>query len=166
MTSLPDAVSVDDYKNAMRHVVSPVAVVTWSHEGRPEGLTVTAICSATTEPPTLVVCIRGDKPASERIRHAGRFAVNFVSDEQAEIARRFSSHPGHSGEAFDPSLWSTGTSGAPVLSKAVSRFDCVVEQAFDQGSHTVFLGRVTDLGTAPGASLLYRDGFFRRLTSE
>lgn len=162
----PAAVSVDEYKNAMRHVVSPVAVVTWTHAGVPEGLTVTAICSATTEPPTLVVCIRGDKTAAERIREAGRFAVNFLSDEQAEIARRFSSHPGEEREAFAPALWTTGASGAPVLDRAVSRFDCAVEAAFEQGSHWVFLGRVIDLGTAPGASLLYRDGFFRRLGTE
>ena len=166
MTTDLQPVSVDDYKQAMRHVVSPVAVVTWLHADTPEGLTVTAICSATTEPPTLVVCIRGDKPAAERIRQAGHFAVSFLSDEQAEIARRFSSHPGDETEAFDPALWSTGPSGAPRLDKAISRFDCAVEQAFDQGSHTVFLGRVTDLGTAPGASLLYRDGFFRRLSPE
>ncbi|WP_370206236.1 flavin reductase family protein [Pararhodobacter marinus] len=162
----PDAVSVDDYKTAMRHVVSPVVVVTWLHDGKPEGLTITAICSATTEPPTLVVCLRGDKPAAERMRAAGRFGVNFLSDEQPDIARRFSSNPGHDGEAFDPGLWTITPGGVPLLDRAVSRFDCVIEQAFEQGSHVVFLGRVTDLAMAPGASLLYRDGFFRRLGTE
>lgn len=161
---------VEDYKTAMRHVVSPVAVVTWRHAERWEGMTVTAICSATTEPPTLVVCIRADKPAADGIREAGRFAVNFLSDEQADIARRFSSHPQTGPEtgadAFDPAHWRRGENGAPVLEKAVSRFDCTVEHAFAQGSHVVFLGRVTALGTAPGASLLYRDGFFRRLSPE
>ena len=87
MPAQQEAVSVDEYKTAMRHVVSPVAVVTWRHQGRPEGLTITAICSATTEPPTLVVCIRGDKPAAEQIRQAGRFDLDHVG---AEISQQLS----------------------------------------------------------------------------
>ena len=70
-------------------------------------------------------------------------------------------------QAFTPEYASPEqASGAPVLDRAVARFDCAVEAAFEQGSHWVFLGRVIDLGTAPGASLLYRDGFFRRLGTE
>lgn len=166
MKDRPNAVAVDDYKTAMRHVVSPVAVVTYRHADAWEGMTVTAICSATTEPPTLVVCIRNDRPAAERIRTAGAFVVNFLSDEQADIARRFSSTPLDDRGAFDLGAWEEGQSGAPMLDGAVSRFDCVVAQAFTQGSHTVFLGSVVGLRIAPGANLLYRDGFFRRLTAE
>ena len=58
------AAPVEDYKTAMRHVVSPVAVVTWRHAGGRAGMTLTAICSATTDPPTLVVCIRADNAGS------------------------------------------------------------------------------------------------------
>jgi len=166
MKAASDAVSVDEYKTAMRHVVSPVAVVTYPHRKSWEGMTVTAICSATTEPPTLVVCIRNDKPAAERIRQAGVFAVNFLSDEQADIARRFSSTPLDDRGAFDRGEWTQGQSGAPLLGGAVSQFECVVAQAFEQGSHLVFLGSVVGLRIAPGANLLYRDGFFRRLISE
>lgn len=166
MNAAPDIVSVEDYKTAMRHVVSPVAVVTYPQGKGWEGLTVTAICSATTEPPTLVVCIRRDKPAAERIRQAGVFAVNFLSDEQAGIARRFSSTPLDDRGAFDLGSWSAGQGGAPLLDGAVSRFDCSVAQVFEQGSHLVFLGSVVALRTAPGANLLYRDGFFRRLIAE
>ena len=162
----PDVVSVDEYKNAMRHVVSPVAVVTYRHEAGWGGMTVTAICSATTEPPTLVVCLRNDKPAARRIREAGSFAVSYLTDEQAEIARCFSSPPNEGRDAFAADQWSEGQCGAPVLAGAVSSFECSVAGAIDQGCHTVFLGQVQSLRMGPGASLLYRDGFFRRLNGE
>jgi len=150
----------------MRHVASAVAVVTFRDGEGWAGLITTAICSATTEPPTLVVCIRNDTPAATLIRAAGVFAVNFLTDEQAEIARRFSTSTQTEGQPFDAGDWAEGRTGAPVLDGAVSSFECKLEQAFGHGSHDIFLGLVQGLRTAPGENLLYRDGFFRRLFSE
>jgi len=160
------AISVDEYKNAMRHVASAVALVTFQDEEGWAGLTTTAICSATTEPPTLVVCIRRDSPVAVRIRAAGVFAVNFLTDEQADIARRFSTSTQTEGGPFDTGEWSEGETGAPVLAGAVSSFECRIERAFEHGSHDLLLGLVQDLKMAPGENLLYRDGFFRRLLTE
>lgn len=160
------ATAVEEYKNAMRHVASSVAVLTFCDDAGRDGLTTTAICSATTEPPTLVVCIRNDKPAAARIRATGAFAVNFLTDAQAEIARRFSTSTQFEGSPFDTGDWSSGQSGAPVLADAVSSFDCRLVQAFEHGSHTLLLGQVLGLQMAPGENLLYRDGFFRRLYTE
>lgn len=166
MKSVPASVSVEEYKNAMRHVVSPVAVVSYRHGAERGGMTVTAICSASTEPPTLVVCLRNDKPVVGRIREAGAFAVNYLAEDQAEIARLFSSPPNEGQAAFDAGQWTEGSGGAPVLSGAVCNFECTVVGAIEQGCNTVFLGEVQALSMGPGASLLYRDGFFRRLNGE
>lgn len=160
------AISVDEYKNAMRHVASAVALVTFRDAAGWAGLTTTAICSATTEPPTLVICIRKDLPAAARIRAAGVFAVNFLTDAQADIARRFSASTRIEGGPFDTGDWSEGANGAPVLAGAVSSFECRIERAFEHGSHDLLLGLVQNLKMAPGENLLYRDGFFRRLFTE
>lgn len=160
------AIPVEDYKNAMRHVASAVAVVTFRDEAGWAGQTTTAICSATTEPPTLVVCIRSDSPAAARIRATGVFAVNFLTDAQADIARRFSTSGQAEGVPFDAGDWSEGGTGVPVLAGAVSSFECRLERAFEHGIHDLFLGLVQDLRIAPGENLLYRDGFFRRLLTE
>lgn len=165
-TAPPPAAPVEDYKTAMRHVVSPVAIVTWRHAGSRAGMTVTAICSATTDPPTLVVCLRNDRPAAAQIRGAGTLCVNFLSDEQAEIARRFSASAGWGDGAFDAAHWGTGALGDPALQGAVSSFDCTVARAFDQGAHTVILASVAALRMGAGSGLLYRDGFLRRLSPE
>lgn len=161
------AIPVEEYKNAMRHVASAVAVVTFRDHAGWAGVITTAICSATTEPPTLVVCIRNDTPAAKLIRAAGVFAVNFLTDEQADIARRFSTSTQTDGTPFDAAGdWTEGGTGTPVLDGAVSSFECKLEKAFEHGSHDIFLGLVQGLRTAPGENLLYRDGFFRRLFSE
>ncbi|MBX3681282.1 MAG: flavin reductase family protein, partial [Thauera sp.] len=145
MKTRPAVVSVDEYKNAMRHVVSPVAVVTYRHKAGWGGMTVTAICSATTEPPTLVVCLRNDKPVADRVREAGSFVVNSLTDEQADVARLFSSPPHEGRDAFDRGQWTEGQTGAPVLMGAVSSFECSVAGTMEQGCNTIFLGEVLAL---------------------
>jgi flavin reductase (DIM6/NTAB) family NADH-FMN oxidoreductase RutF len=162
----PPAAPVEDYKTAMRHVVSPVAVVTWRHDGAPVGLTVTAICSATTEPPTLVVCLRADRPAAAQIQQVGSLCVNFLSDEQAEIARRFSASAGGGEGAFDAAQWGAGSLGDPALVGAISSFDCTVGQTLEAGAHWLILSPVVALRMGAGSGLLYRDGFLRRLGQE
>ncbi|MCC5969060.1 MAG: flavin reductase [Pararhodobacter sp.] len=166
MKTGPAAISVDEYKNAMRHVASAVALLTFRDQAGWAGLTTTAICSATTEPPTLVVCVRRDLPVASRLRAAGVFAVNFLTDAQADIARRFSTSSQIECNPFDTGDWSEGATGAPVLAGAVSSFECRIERAFEHGSHDLLLGLVQDLKMAPGENLLYRDGFFRRLLTE
>jgi flavin reductase (DIM6/NTAB) family NADH-FMN oxidoreductase RutF len=165
-TAPPPTAPVEDYKAAMRRVVSPVAIVTWRHAGARAGMTVTAICSATTDPPTLVVCLRNDRPAAAQIRGAGTLCVNFLSDEQAEIARRFSASAGGAEGAFDPALWEVGSLGDPALGAAISSFDCHVARSFDEGAHCVILAPVAALRIGAGSGLLYRDGFLRRLSPD
>lgn len=158
--------TVEGYKHAMRRVVSPVAVVTYCHRGEWAGLTATAICSATTAPPTILACVNRNKVAAGRIRETGAFAVNFLTDEQSDIARRFSSSAAGGEELFGTGEWRQGANRVPILEGAVASFDCTLEKVVQQGEHDVFFGRVVATQVAQGNSLLYRDGFFRRLNAE
>ncbi len=156
---------VDEYKTAMRHVASQVAVVTYARGEDRGGITCTAICSASTEPPALVVCINRSSPARDGIARAGAFAVNHLTDEQSEIARAFS-QSSQVAAPFDLGQWSTGSEGAPILAQATANFECRIDPCIEIGGHTMFIGWVVAVQTAPGSTLLYRDGFFRRLSQE
>lgn len=156
---------VDEYKTAMRHVASQVAVVTFPTETGRSGITCTAICSASTEPPALVVSVNRSTEACEAIAKAGVFVVNHLSDEQSEIARQFSSS-GDAARRFSVGYWQVGETGAPILEAATANFECRVEEAMDFGEHRMFVGTVLSVRIDDGSALLYRDGFFRRLVLE
>jgi hypothetical protein len=50
---------------------------------------------------------------------------------------------------FTGGPWCPGVGGAPRFREAVATFDCVLEQAHEAGSHTLFIGRVvTAVGNA------------------
>ncbi|MBD0413863.1 flavin reductase family protein [Oryzicola mucosus] len=158
-----ELVSVDLYKSAMRQVASPVAVITTFDGGEKAGLTATAVCSATTEPPTILVCVNRSASAEPMIAASGRLAVNFLTDDQHEVARLFSTSKLSSEKRFAVGDWTTLSTGAPVLKNTIASFDCTVESVVPCGTHNIYVSRVEAVSSDDGAPLLYRDGYFRRL---
>ncbi|MDF1726224.1 MAG: flavin reductase family protein, partial [Sulfitobacter sp.] len=113
----------------------------------------------------LIVCVNRKIPACDLMAEAGAFSVNFLTDDQSDIARRFSQE-GCEGDPFAAGKWSSNGSGAPILHEAASSFECDVERLEQLGGHCVFFGAITAVHCSDGTGLLYRDGFFRRLAIE
>lgn len=147
----------------MRRVSSPVAIVTSLCGDQPVGLTATAICSATTEPPTILVCVNQKAGAARPISASRILAVSFLSDAQHGIARSFSSNGAAAAPRFSEGVWAPAVTGAPVLRDAVAAFDCEVDAIIPSGSHNIYVCRVVDTAFTEAGALLYRDGFFRRM---
>lgn len=164
--TLIDLIPSEDFRLAMRKVASPVAVITTRAGDMRNGLTATAVCSATTDPPTLVVCINRGATCEALIARAGSFAVNFLTEQQASIARLFSTARLDPAERFAEGRWSPGPTGAPMLADTVASFDCRVVQVVPCGTHSIFMGQVVGVQSSDGPMLLYRDGYFRRLSTD
>lgn len=157
------SVTSAQYRLAMRQVASPVTVIAARRGEERNGLTATAVCSASADPPILLVCISRDASAHDLIAASGAFSVNFLTEQQTGIARLFSTPKLDPQARFADAEWTEAVTGAPMLRGALSAFDCETMQTQTFDSHTVFFGRVRALESRGGAALLYRDGFFRRL---
>ena len=72
--------------------------------------------------------------------------------------------PGAS-ELFEPTLWDTLATGAPILREALVAFDCVVDEMMVAHSHAVMIGEIKAVQMHPGghAPLLYADGRYTTL---
>lgn len=161
-----DTIAPEEFRLAMRKVASPVAVITARTGTTRNGLTATAVCSATADPPTLLVCINRGATAEQLITESGAFAVNFLTEEQPNIARLFSTSKLDPEARFAEGHWGTGMTGAPMLANTVASFDCKVVQAVACGTHSIFIGQVAALHSGDGPILMYRDGYFRRLAAD
>jgi flavin reductase (DIM6/NTAB) family NADH-FMN oxidoreductase RutF len=159
------AVDADSFKQGMRQLAATVTIVTTEHEGERCGLTATAVCSLSAEPPMLLVCVNRQAGAHDRIRLSRRFCVNVLSDEDAALSQRFAGP--EKGEArFAAGVWRTGITGAPVLDHALASFDCELIEQVEAGTHTIFIGRVHAVETKPGRRpLLYADGDYSGLAA-
>jgi flavin reductase len=156
-------VAEHEFKLGMRQVASSVAVVTSRAAHVRNGLTATAVCSVCAEPPTILACVNRSASAEALIAESGSFAVNFLAEEQHNIARLFSKSKLHPDERFAEGTWVSMVTGAPVLDGAAASFDCKVVQCLDEGSHKIYIGRVLAVASIDTDTLLYRNGLFRRL---
>lgn len=168
LASLP-LVGADDLRGGMRNLAAAVNLITTRDGDTRLGLTATAVCSVTAEPPRLVVFVNKKVAAADAIMNSGALCVNVLSGEQEHEARVFAGMvEGVQGEArFEHGQWSELVTGAPVLLGALTSFDCRVVKVFDESTHHAFLCEVLATGEpGQGDALLYLNGAFRRLASQ
>lgn len=159
-------VTSDDHRYGMRHFAVGVSIISTRDGEDRSGLTATAVCSVTADPPRLVVFVNKNVAANEAILKSGALCVNVLSGEQEEVAKAFAGMiQGVHGEArFAYGQWNTLTTGAPTLDGSLANFDCRVVKVFDESTHNAFLCEV--LATRErndGEALIYLNGAFRRL---
>jgi flavin reductase (DIM6/NTAB) family NADH-FMN oxidoreductase RutF len=151
------------FKKGMRHLAASVTLITTRHRDLRGGLTATAVCSVSADPPQLLVCVNKSASAHNSIGDAGFFCVNILSPTHRKIAERFAGMDGVEGDErfHDMGEWSSLSTGAPVLKGCPVSFDCRVVTRVEAGTHTVYLGEVVDVALDPAAAaLLYCDGNF------
>jgi len=148
------------FKKGMRHLAASVTLITTREGKRRGGLTATAVCSVSAEPPQILVCVNKTASAHDSIGTAGFFCVNILAPDHRKIAERFAGMDGVEGDArfADMGEWSTLTTGAPVLKEAVVSFDCRVVLVTEVGTHSVFFCEVDAIEHGSGREgLIYFD---------
>ncbi len=161
--SLPeDLAHVDGarFRAGMRRLAGAVTLVTTSWNGVRQGLTASAVCSLTADPPSLLACVNKSASAHDPINEASSFAVNVLASDQSDLARVFSDSQ-RTAKRFDHGRWLVGLTGAPLLEGALVSFDCHIDQRISKSTHTIFIGAVKDVRVGPNPRpLLYFDGTF------
>ena len=153
------------FKRGMRSLAGAVCIITSSRGGRRFGMTATAVCSATAEPPTVLVCINRATATHHAIAGARLFCVNVLRHEDQDLSGLFSGAR-KADERFREEHWSTLATGAPVLVNSLVSFDCRLVNSLDHGTHTIFLGEVERLQIGrKGKPLLYSEGQYAKLAS-
>ncbi|OAP43971.1 MULTISPECIES: flavin reductase [Sinorhizobium] len=152
------------YRDAMAGLAAAVNIVTSNGAAGLAGCTVTAACSVTDEPPTLLVCINRSSATNEIIRKNGNLCVNVLSADQRDVAMQFATKGLSVRERLACAKWGALETGAPVLDGAVCAFDCQVDSASEVGTHTVFYCGVTAVRYEAGCDgLIYFGRDFHRV---
>lgn len=128
------------------------------------GLTATAISSVSADPPRLLACVNRSGETEAAIRAAAKFCVNILCEDQKALAQLFASQSRSDRlDCFAGPEWHTLVTGAPVHAQAAAAIDCTVAQAFEMGSHTIFIGDVAaSWEPRVGDPLLYGGRAFHR----
>lgn len=158
-------VDAGQFKAGMRSLAGAVNIITSANAGHRYGMTATAVCSATADPPTVLACLNKLATTHAAVAKSGVFCVNVLRADDWQLSTTFSG--AQSGEArFKAGNWTKLVTGAPVLIDALVCFDCRVVRKIAHGSHTIFLGEVEQmLFGQKGKPLLYSEGQYAKLAS-
>ena len=151
------------FRQALAQFASGVTVVaTLDARGCPQGLTVSAFCSVSLEPPLVLVCVDNRSETHASFAHSRLFGVSVLAEHQQDVSQRFASL-GSDKNRFDFAL---GPSGAPLVPGAVAQLECRLHAAHDAGDHRIYVGEVLKAAVKPGRPLLYHATGYRRLAEE
>ena len=88
--SLPSpAIEPLRFREALGHYASGITVVTTHIDGEPIGFTCQSFHSVSMSPPLVSFSVMSNSASYPKIRQAGRFAVNILSDGQVEVSNQF-----------------------------------------------------------------------------
>ena len=156
------AVDKAEFRTALSRFASGVTVVTTRDGGgQLHGITVSAFCSVSLEPPLILICIDRGAYAHGAFGESGVFAVNVLTEEQESLSRLFASREP---DKFAHAAHRLGLDGVPVLSGTLATLECHVRHTYEGGDHTIFVGEVLAAEVREGRPLAYYRGGYSRLT--
>lgn len=162
--ALPDNPALElrsRFRSSLRLVASTVAIVTAAHDGRRGGLTATATCSISVDPPLMLVCVNRRSNTHGFMWHSERFCINYLGTQHRELADLFAVQVQDTDSKFAAGKWGIGSHGSPVLLDSLATIECQVTRRFDEGTHTIFIGAVLDVTARDHhAPLVYVQGNF------
>jgi flavin reductase (DIM6/NTAB) family NADH-FMN oxidoreductase RutF len=155
------AVDPRKFRNVMGHFPTGVSVVTTAVNGERHGMTANSITSVSLEPVLILACLTSGSRTALAIEQAGRFAVNFLGEQQEEISRRFAKPGMDHFEGLDVHE----AAGLPLLPGCMAYLLCSVHDVVQAGDHEIVLGDVEDCDVSPngGNPLVFFQGGYRSL---
>ncbi|OCB54814.1 hypothetical protein A5722_19210 [Mycobacterium vulneris] len=135
-----------------RKFVTGVTIVTTIESSEPRGLALNAFTSVTITPAVVLVCVAKSSTTHDALESADRFAVNLLSRDQLDVARRFATK---SADKFSGLDWYRGEFGCPVIADSCAHLEAEITLRMPTSTHTVFFGRVLDAHAGAAAPLVY-----------
>ena len=135
-------------------------VTTKAADGSDQGMTVSAFCSLSLEPPLVLICIEKTASVHEALTRAPSFVVNVLSAKQEQLARRFAIVDI---DRFEGVGFSRSGHGIAVLDDVLAVIECNRVSLLDGGDHTIVIGEVEAGRAENGTPLLYYRGGYAQL---
>ena len=154
------SLSSQEFRDIIGHFASGVTVVTTRTNDEDFGTTASAVCSLSTEPPMVLICMNRQSTTGQAIVESRTFAINVLNEGQTSVAEDFArSVP----NKFANIRVTRGALGQPLLPDALAHLECRVTEETYGGTHIVFLAEVENATAHSGTPLAYYRGHFGRI---
>src|SRR5438445_7522424 len=156
--------NAERFREVMASFPSGVVVLTaFGQDSLPRGLTVSAFCAVSLEPPLALACIDKTSNTLPALQHAGGFTANILAAGRELLARRMATKLS---DKFDGIKWRRPKSahGGPILEDdAVAFAVCTLKETIEARDHWILSRNVLDGDHNATRSPLIsrRPGYFR-----
>ncbi len=148
-------ISPAEFKAIMASAVGPATVVTaMDGDGCPRGLTMSAVCSVSLDPPLILACVDRGSATLAAIRESRSFTVNYLRRGSEQVAMAFATKQT---DKFAGLAWERPGSGlgGPILTECnAAHAVCVVTDLIDAGDHVIAVGEVREGAAQEGHAVL------------
>lgn len=152
--------SQQDFRQAMRSLVSTVTVISAAGDDRRQAMTATSVGSLSLEPPALYVSVNRITGLHDLLVRGAPFCLNVLNAGQQPVADACS-RPPTGDHRFNIGQWAVQDQ-TPYLADAVCNVFCTVGPSMDYATHTLFVGEVSRiLINAETPVLLYGEGKYQ-----
>ena len=157
----PQPVDPLTFRAALGCFSSGIAVITVRDaSGADRGMTVSAFCSLSLEPPLVLACIGHEATLAAALALADRFGVSVLADEQVALSRRFAEPEA---DRFEGLELARGVLGVALLPGALAHLECRITARHEGGDHTIVVGEVIRAETHDGQPLVHFRGAYVRM---
>lgn len=152
-----EMLTANAFREAMSRIAAAVHVVTTDGPAGRMGATVSAFCSVSDDPPTVLVCVNRTTRIHAAILTNRVFCVNTLSEGHESVSDAFAGRGQlDMDERFRRTTWTPLATGCPALDDARLNVDCEIFSVSEVGTHSVIIGTVVDVRMRdPGRSLIY-----------
>lgn len=150
-----EAVDGVSFRRVLARFPTGVVVVTGVVDGEAVGMAVGSFMSLSLDPPLVAFGVDHRSSTWPRLRTAGVFCVNVLSEAQQALCRVFATSGADRFRGVD---WVPTHTGSPVIHGGLAWIDCELDTEHRAGDHDLVIGHVRDLGIrddGPGPLLFY-----------
>lgn len=156
----PAPVDRDTFRRLMGRWATGVSVVTAREGTQDAGLTVNALLSVSTAPPSVLVSLTRDADSLPVIERSGRFGVSFLAADQRSLSARFADAV-PAAEKFRDVPVHRGPHGIALLDGSLGALECRVVARTSAFDHELIVGEVEyqEFGRDTLPLLFYRSAY-------
>ena len=147
-----------DLRNIFSKFATGVTAITFeSSAGLNLGITINSYTSLSLDPPMVLWCLDKDSDLYEEITTLDKYIINFLSEEQKDIANSLAQKNDHNLNTDQFTLIDQGL----VLKDSIGWMACTKNTIIDSGDHPILTANVYDLQISDGYPLVFWGSKYR-----
>ncbi len=153
------------FRDALGNYATGITIIsTVGSGGALIGITANSFNWASRNPPLVLFSLARQATSLTAFRSHGHFAVNVLREGQEKLSHHFAVPSDDKWAGIDYEICG---SGCPILSNALTRFECRLRNSYDGGDHVIFVGEVQQICSVPDARpLIFHRGTYTSMRAD